>query len=140
MIRRPPRSTLFPYTTLFRSRSQAPELDHVAFQDHPRPRHGPSSLTGEPRDHLGEILDRGVARLSRPANLGVLHEDGADGRGRHREPEHRPPHHILLRTTASLSGSGTATTSMVARGYWPATHPGDVTTSCWALEAVERAR
>src|SRR2546430_4711046 len=26
MIRRPPRSTLFPYTTLFRSRS--PELDH----------------------------------------------------------------------------------------------------------------
>src|SRR3712207_9048529 len=27
MIRRPPRSTLFPYTTLFRSR---PELEHVA--------------------------------------------------------------------------------------------------------------
>src|SRR3712207_7399167 len=25
MIRRPPRSTLFPYTTLFRSRSQRPE-------------------------------------------------------------------------------------------------------------------
>src|SRR3712207_8354299 len=27
MIRRPPRSTLFPYTTLFRSRAQAPEFD-----------------------------------------------------------------------------------------------------------------
>src|SRR5256885_12999563 len=26
MIRRPPRSTLFPYTTLFRSRSIAPEI------------------------------------------------------------------------------------------------------------------
>src|SRR2546430_13631776 len=26
MIRRPPRSTLFPYTTLFRSRRQQPEL------------------------------------------------------------------------------------------------------------------
>src|SRR3712207_8789588 len=29
MIRRPPRSTLFPYTTLFRSRSRgAPRVDH----------------------------------------------------------------------------------------------------------------
>src|SRR5258708_15742701 len=27
MIRRPPRSTLFPYTTLFRSRSQRPRID-----------------------------------------------------------------------------------------------------------------
>src|SRR2546422_9941772 len=27
MIRRPPRSTLFPYTTLFRSRSRADQLD-----------------------------------------------------------------------------------------------------------------
>src|SRR3712207_8011259 len=27
MIRRPPRSTLFPYTTLFRSRGFAPELE-----------------------------------------------------------------------------------------------------------------
>src|SRR3989441_12824018 len=30
MIRRPPRSTLFPYTTLFRSRS----LEHVRHDDH----------------------------------------------------------------------------------------------------------
>src|SRR2546422_7366728 len=30
MIRRPPRSTLFPYTTLFRSQGSA-DLDHVAF-------------------------------------------------------------------------------------------------------------
>src|SRR3989442_4878357 len=28
MIRRPPRSTLFPYTTLFRSLAKAPRLDH----------------------------------------------------------------------------------------------------------------
>src|SRR2546426_6183348 len=28
MIRRPPRSTLFPYTTLFRSREVAPRLPH----------------------------------------------------------------------------------------------------------------
>src|SRR3712207_8369192 len=30
MIRRPPRSTLFPYTTLFRSRSNNPEAKGVA--------------------------------------------------------------------------------------------------------------
>src|SRR2546430_9424346 len=29
MIRRPPRSTLFPYTTLFRSGQLSPELPHV---------------------------------------------------------------------------------------------------------------
>src|SRR3989449_8624203 len=29
MIRRPPRSTLFPYTTLFRSRGDPPELQRV---------------------------------------------------------------------------------------------------------------
>src|SRR5687768_17990977 len=28
MIRRPPRSTLFPYTTLFRSQPQAPRAEH----------------------------------------------------------------------------------------------------------------
>src|SRR3712207_7076656 len=30
MIRRPPRSTLFPYTTLFRSREPAARLPHLA--------------------------------------------------------------------------------------------------------------
>src|SRR5687768_17981438 len=38
MLRRPPRSTLFPYTTLFRSEAR---LDHVAVgraRDHARPR------------------------------------------------------------------------------------------------------
>src|SRR3712207_7234887 len=30
MIRRPPRSTLFPYTTLFRSRSNREELEAIA--------------------------------------------------------------------------------------------------------------
>src|SRR5436189_1635226 len=34
MIRRPPRSTLFPYTTLFRSPPQPPALRHRAEQVH----------------------------------------------------------------------------------------------------------
>src|SRR5256885_6966281 len=36
MIRRPPRSTLFPYTTLFRSLDNAEAVLHAASQDLPR--------------------------------------------------------------------------------------------------------
>src|SRR3712207_8008071 len=35
MIRRPPRSTLFPYTTLFRSRQRRPEQSLGGAQGHP---------------------------------------------------------------------------------------------------------
>src|SRR5256885_16762780 len=34
MIRRPPRSTLFPYTTLFRSRLDAPEACRLFYTEH----------------------------------------------------------------------------------------------------------
>src|SRR3989304_7211643 len=34
MIRRPPRSTLFPYTTLFRSTEQLGQQDHALAQGH----------------------------------------------------------------------------------------------------------
>src|SRR2546430_9415105 len=37
MIRRPPRSTLFPYTTLFRSQGRHPTADAAR---HPSPQHG----------------------------------------------------------------------------------------------------
>src|SRR5260221_2031381 len=54
MIRRPPRSTLFPYTTLFRSDNQAEELgcrlDHRAAVDLER--------------HQGELRDRKSTRLN----------------------------------------------------------------------------
>src|SRR2546430_7549761 len=36
MIRRPPRSTLFPYTTLFRSREKAGGIDHAAVAKYTR--------------------------------------------------------------------------------------------------------
>src|SRR2546429_5255171 len=36
MIRRPPRSTLFPYTTLFRSRHERTFVTRAAFVDHAR--------------------------------------------------------------------------------------------------------
>src|SRR5260221_3561908 len=40
MIRRPPRSTLFPYTTLFRSQRDIPGLIHVVQGDHGRRKTG----------------------------------------------------------------------------------------------------
>src|SRR5256885_12052659 len=46
MIRRPPRSTLFPYTTLFRSHDARAELPQVLHEGHPvvdAPGHRPTS-------------------------------------------------------------------------------------------------
>src|SRR3712207_6977087 len=55
MIRRPPRSTLFPYTTLFRSAHRAPAL-HAQPAELAEPR---GDLVGQP---LGEVGIEGVAR------------------------------------------------------------------------------
>src|SRR5256885_12230277 len=52
MIRRPPRSTLFPYTTLFRSRSRA------ALRAHARPVHAArrrASLRARSEEHTSEL-------------------------------------------------------------------------------------
>src|SRR2546422_7927020 len=68
MIRRPPRSTLFPYTTLFRSRlahqgevvltrERAFEVERRAV---PLERGGPEQLLHHPREHL----DRKSTRLN----------------------------------------------------------------------------
>src|SRR5260221_1314488 len=43
MIRRPPRSTLFPYTTLFRSSLQFTTLATLAYADVDDPQKGPAS-------------------------------------------------------------------------------------------------
>src|SRR2546430_10065308 len=51
MIRRPPRSTLFPYTTLFRSLPGVPSMKRV-FQHPPEPLHGKHYWRG-----LGELND-----------------------------------------------------------------------------------
>src|SRR2546429_3540567 len=54
MIRRPPRSTLFPYTTLFRSRGQRAELRLPELRPHASAGQGrPRSLRG-PRLHRSE--------------------------------------------------------------------------------------
>src|SRR3712207_8439110 len=64
MIRRPPRSTLFPYTTLFRSQLAA--LDAVQGGDEQA---GP---------RVGEPLEEGAGRVVGPNGLG---HDAVDGAG-----------------------------------------------------------
>src|SRR5687768_17628696 len=62
MIRRPPRSTLFPYTTLFRSRGRleaaGPPLGIAAARDQPRPFEHPEMLRHgrhAHRERLGQL-------------------------------------------------------------------------------------
>src|SRR2546428_6447714 len=57
MIRRPPRSTLFPYTTLFRS----PDCDPLPLSPAQRPGGHPDPPRGRPADHQG---DRKSTRLN----------------------------------------------------------------------------
>src|SRR3712207_7645552 len=68
MIRRPPRSTLFPYTTLFRSRGDkegAVLLQHVARR---AGRAQLLSLEHELGDVRDQVLDRGLDRKSTRLN------------------------------------------------------------------------
>src|SRR3712207_7427811 len=60
MIRRPPRSTLFPYTTLFRSGLGAPTRRQAAR------RLGAQPLLGRPRGPAPGVVPRGL-RLGRDA-------------------------------------------------------------------------
>src|SRR5438034_7360148 len=61
MIRRPPRSTLFPYTTLFRSHQR--QVDHLARRVKLR-REQPVRTLGLPGGHLGDVPDRKSTRLN----------------------------------------------------------------------------
>src|SRR2546429_9582069 len=60
MIRRPPRSTLFPYTTLFRSREP---VEHLPHGRHARLDDPGLEVPGEPRDLNRDIVDGGIASL-----------------------------------------------------------------------------
>src|SRR5256885_7085000 len=67
MIRRPPRSTLFPYTTLFRSSGQNPP---------PAPAHakhsdldGPDAAAAHPERPLSRRSEEHTSELQSPCNL-----------------------------------------------------------------------
>src|SRR5687767_5359318 len=72
MIRRPPRSTLFPYTTLFRSRPNGPQLLKVQGQTDQRPLTLDllqTSYAEMPETQDG--FDPAVDRLDDPFSLGI---------------------------------------------------------------------
>src|SRR3712207_8680243 len=80
MIRRPPRSTLFPYTTLFRSAvGQLPDLgQQLALGHHGS---GPGGQVGQEVELLG-------GELQRPAGVGDLPPAPVDDELAHRSEEH----------------------------------------------------
>src|SRR5947209_15698735 len=63
MIRRPPRSTLFPYTTLFRSRSAGREPDRRGGQ-RPLLHHGWHERRAHPGDRKSTRLNSSHANIS----------------------------------------------------------------------------
>src|SRR5258707_10743313 len=65
MIRRPPRSTLFPYTTLFRSLEELRQIHRVVLRGDRRihPAHELARLL-EGLEHLGALQDRKSTRLN----------------------------------------------------------------------------
>src|SRR5256885_3643504 len=68
MIRRPPRSTLFPYTTLFRSRSTC-QPDRLADRiQGERDRRSPRILAAVPQVHHGRSEEH-TSELQSPCNL-----------------------------------------------------------------------
>src|SRR3712207_7031809 len=75
MIRRPPRSTLFPYTTLFRSGGGGEPADAVALR--------PSAADGR-----REALSRRCARLARRLAEGALSRRAGAERPAARSEEH----------------------------------------------------
>src|SRR5256885_6451874 len=62
MIRRPPRSTLFPYTTLFRS----PCFDEGGCMGGRRPKNSGYTIFGQCDDHTVELVKQ-IARMPRNA-------------------------------------------------------------------------
>src|ERR1051325_7729642 len=112
MIRRPPRSTLFPYTTLFRSilepahREQNPDVHHGRAHD---PREKSQRLeepvqrgeSADDRQRAGHLTGPGVERPYVHASLrhGATSGGGARGKGWRPPPPPATPHPTTLSST-----------------------------------------
>src|SRR2546426_4438055 len=85
MIRRPPRSTLFPYTTLFRSARFAKS-------------HGASQNGGAGEMHLARFqYDRFIERLMMPAITFTEKDAKQDGRSEEHTSELQSPCNLVCR-------------------------------------------
>src|SRR5256885_2953640 len=93
MIRRPPRSTLFPYTTLFRSFDHKPLLNERNGQDLPESVRMGQRLTGRSEEHTSELqspcnlvcrllLEKKKTTDTRPLISGVLETSSSSSTAR----------------------------------------------------------
>src|SRR3989441_11350030 len=126
MIRRPPRSTLFPYTTLFRSRGGrvGTGTPHLA------PRHDSSPPEERPAAGARPVVhDRHLSRAQGLRHGGVLALRSLRRQDRRRQQQHGQLHRFSA-TTAFRStptpGISTSTTSPGASGPTPAGVPGAI--------------
>src|SRR5258708_31114936 len=73
MIRRPPRSTLFPYTTLFRSQLAAPRgVFHHLMYVHPSPHVRPSDRKSTRLNSSHQIISYAVFCLKKKMTIGIV--------------------------------------------------------------------
>src|SRR5687767_15314976 len=73
MIRRPPRSTLFPYTTLFRSHALPPAVRGLVTDAFEAPAYSRSTLVAGKRGEIGEqFKDRSEEHTSELQSLAYL--------------------------------------------------------------------
>src|SRR6266498_3625937 len=88
MIRRPPRSTLFPYTTLFRSRHRADGCERVGARHDTAPR---EDAVGRPQRRRAALRGGGVG-VGAERGERERHEPGRDrGGGAGRRSAGEPP-------------------------------------------------
>src|SRR3989441_4691261 len=98
MIRRPPRSTLFPYTTLFRSRPDPPSAPRRAHVEQLRPCEA-DEQQGRLTHRRGQMLDQLEQRLLAPVDVLEHEHEGLCLRELLR-PRTRGPGNVLLRALA----------------------------------------
>src|SRR5436190_19566757 len=68
LLRRPPRSTLFPYTTLFRSAAEGPALRHLALAVAAVPHRGTVAADQLPAHRAQQGVAGGVVPVARAAD------------------------------------------------------------------------
>src|SRR2546422_2211894 len=115
MIRRPPRSTLFPYTTLFRSAGMRRSEERVQHED----QHGEDDAERKDRPVLAP-QERGSALLNRVRNGAHLRgavvlpehpacETHGDGQGENTQPQDEGDQHSRLSAPWSPREGGRVT-------------------------------
>src|SRR3712207_7949537 len=101
MIRRPPRSTLFPYTTLFRSDSSRQPPDCGGVPPVPRRRRTPATKPASPMATSARRRDRKSTRLN-SSHANISYAVFCLKKKKHDNPFNHPDLHLSAEPTSSL--------------------------------------